>query len=106
MESAGSYNILESIHPAVARAFSDENFNIQKGYYLTDSQRYKKRMYELLIEKAILQNQMKDKENERKDFPELDEPNILNNEEVDNNDLEGDLKKRQYLDQNEINNQV
>ena len=106
MESEVSYNILNSIHPAIARAFNDTTFNIQQGNFLTSSQRYKKRAYELIIEKAILQNHLKDKESERKDFPDLDEPNILNNEEVDNNNLEEDLKKRQYLQQSEIDNKV
>ena len=107
MEDETAYNILESIHPAVARAFQDDTFNIQQGNFLTQSQQFKKLKYELIIERELLKNRLEEEKSERVDKPELDEPNILINEEqVDNTDLAEDIIKRQYLTMGEIDNGV
>jgi hypothetical protein len=101
MKSVGVLNTLDSISPVVARAFSDENFRLQTGAYLTDSQNMARNKFLLAINKAILVESMAN-------IPEKMEPEELNiePEELDTNDLMEDIRHRQYLSQGEIDNNV
>lgn len=106
MESAGVVNTLESINPAIARAFSDDTFAIQTGSFLTNEQKQKRRKLELLVQRAVLNQRAKDEEPpKRTDLEPIDELDILD-EELDTADLAGDLEKRQYLTQGELDNGV
>jgi hypothetical protein len=102
MVSAGVLNTLESINPVVARAFTDETFRLSTGAFLTEKQRNERERINLIIQKALLKEQLKDIEEERID-PE--EPNI-DTGELDVNNLQEDIEKRQYLNQAEISNSV
>lgn len=102
MQSAGVLNTLNSISPVVARAFTDENFRLQTGAYLTDSQKIARDKILLAINKAILIDSMKDIPEKRIKPEELN----IEEQELDTNDLMEDLKHRQYLNQAEIDNNV
>ena len=60
MESAGVINTIESIHPAVARAFQDDTFALQTGQFLTQQQQRDRRKLELLVNRAVLKQRMID----------------------------------------------
>lgn len=106
-ENAGLINEMESIHPAVARAFSDDTFALQTGQFLTREQQIKRRKLQLLIEREVLKQKQKEEEEvKRPDLEPIDELNILNDQEIDYNDLQGDIQKRQYLTQAELDNDV
>lgn len=100
MESLGLLPTLNSISPLVARAFSDENFRLQTGAYLTQNQQNTRQKLLLAINKAILVEAMRD-------IPEK-EITVENMEEemLDVNDLMKDIEKRQVLSQGELNNKV
>ena len=102
MESAGVINTLESISPVVARAFTDENFRLQTGAYLTQKQRTQRDKLLLAINKAILVDAMKNIPEKRIEPEELN----IEEQELDTNDLREDIEHRQYLNQAEIDNQV
>lgn len=107
MESAGVINTLESIHPAISRAFQDDTFALQTGQFLTQQQQKDRRKLELLIKRAVLNQRMKDEQAPaRPDLKPIDELDILNEEELDTADLAGDIEKRQYLTQAELDNDV
>ena len=107
MESAGVINTIESIHPAVARAFQDDTFALQTGQFLTQQQQINRRKLELLVKRAVLKQRMMDEQApERGDLQPIDELNILKNDELDTNDLAGDIEKRMYLTQAELDNDV
>ena len=107
MESAGVINTIESIHPAVARAFQDDTFALQTGQFLTREQQMKRRKLELLVQRAVLNQRMKDEQAPvRPDLQPIDELDILGDTELDTSDLQGDIEKRQYLTQSEIDNDV
>ena len=107
MESAGVINTIESIHPAIARAFQDDTFALQTGQFLTQEQQRDRRKLELLVQRAVLNQRMIDEQApERPDLQPIDELNILNDDELDTGDLAGDIIKRQYLTQGELDNQV
>lgn len=108
MLSAGMINTLESIHPLVARAYNDPNFLINNGFFLTDEQQLRKNKIKLLINKILLMSELEDIKNKRKDRFNEENLNIEKNEEEMDliQNLQEDLKERQYLEQTEINNQV
>lgn len=108
MLSAGMLNTLESIHPLVARAYNDPNFLINNGFFLTDEQQLRKNKIKLLINKILLMSELEDIKNKRKDRFNEENLNIEKNEEEMDliQNLQEDLKERQYLEQTEINNQV
>ncbi len=107
MESAGVINTIESIHPAVARAFQDDTFALQTGQFLTQQQQRNRRKLELLVNRAVLNQRLIDEQApERPDLQPIDELDILKNEELDTADLAGDIENRQYLTQGELDNQV
>lgn len=104
-QSLGLINTLQSINPLVARAFNEENFLIQTGMYLTKEQRKNQGIFNQAIEQALLDNE-EDKYKENIRFMH-DNLNIdLEHQPIDGADLQEDLKRRQYLDQAEINNGV
>lgn len=102
MQSVGVLNTLSSISPVVARAFSDENFRLQTGAYLTDSQKIVRDKLLLAINKAILIESIKDIPEKRIEPEELN----IEEQELDTTDLMEDLKHRQYLNQAELDNGV
>ena len=107
MMSNSVINTLESIHPLVAKAFNDENFRLETGAFLTQKQRKTRMKLDLAIKKAILKQKMIDMEKyKRVDDIQPEELNIEENSELDNNDLQEDLKHRMYLSQAEIDNQI
>jgi len=104
-QSLGLINTLQSINPLVARAFNEENFLIQTGMYLTKEQRKNQEIFNQAIEQALIDNE-EDKYKENIRFMH-DNLNIdLQHQPIDGTDLQEDLKRRQYLDQAEINNGV
>lgn len=104
-QSLGLINTLQSINPLVARAFNEENFLIQTGMYLTKEQRKNQEIFNQAIEQALLDNE-EDKYKENIRFMH-DNLNIdLQHQPIDGTDLQEDLKRRQYLDQAEIDNGV
>ena len=104
-QSLGLINTLQSINPLVARAFNEENFLIQTGMYLTKEQRKNQEIFNQAIEQALLDNE-EDKYKENIRFMH-DNLNIdLEHQPIDGTDLQEDLKRRQYLDQAEIDNGV
>jgi hypothetical protein len=105
MQSAGVLNTLESINPLVARAFNDENFRIDNGFFLTSKQQMRQDKVRLLIDKIKLLNKLEEIKNSPERRFQEDTPNIENTE-LDTNNLQEDLINRQYLEQSEINNQV
>ena len=107
MESAGVINTIESIHPAVARAFQDDTFALQTGQFLTQQQQINRRKLELLVKRAVLKQRMMDEQApERPDLQPIDELDVLKNDELDTSDLANDIQKRQYLTQAELDNDV
>ena len=67
----------------------------------------KRRKLELLVQRAVLNQRMKDEQAPaRPDLEPIDELDILNEEELDIADLAGDIEKRQYLTQAELDNDV
>jgi hypothetical protein len=102
MESAGVLNTLQSIPDVVARAFSDENFRIQTGAYLTHKQRVDRERLVLAINKAILVEEMKKLPKKRIEAEQFH----IEEEELDIADLKEDIAHRQYLEQGEIDNDV
>ena len=101
MSSAGALNTLNSISPIVAHAFSQENFRLQTGAYLTHSQKVMRDKLVLAVNKAILMEKLRE-------MPEKDIQEELNidNGELDTNDLLQDISRRQFLSGAEINNGV
>jgi len=104
-QSLGLINTLQSINPLVARAFNEENFLIQTGMYLTKEQRKNQEIFNQAIEQALLDNE-EDKYKENIRFMHDDLNIDLQHQPIDGTDLQEDLKRRQYLDQAEINNGV
>jgi hypothetical protein len=101
MSSADALNTLSSISPVVAHAFTQENFRLQTGAYLTNSQKVMRNKLLLSINKAILMEKLKE-------IPEKEIKEELNidNGSLDTNDLMKDIAHRQYLNQNELDNGV
>ena len=102
MESAGVLNTLQSIPDVVAKAFSDENFRIQTGAYLTQKQRMERERLVLAINKAIMieeMNKLPEKRVEPEQF-------TIEEEQLDTTDLREDIAHRQYLEQAELDNDV
>ena len=104
-QSLGLINTLQSINPLVARAFNEENFLIQTGMYLTKEQRKNQEIFNQAIEQALIDNE-EDKYKENIRFMHDDLNIDLQHQPIDGTDLQEDLKRRQYLDQAEINNGV
>jgi hypothetical protein len=101
MSSASALNALNSISPIVAHAFSQENFRIATGSYLTNSQKVMRDKLVMAVNKAL----MVEKLNEipkRKEEEKLD----IDNGELDTKDLLQDIERRQFLSGAEINNGV
>lgn len=102
---------LDSISPLVAHAFTQENFRLQTGAYLTERQRLSRDKLILSINKAILEEELNDIKD---DIPqEINEERIkelvnepISVEHLDTENLSEDIKYRQYLSQAEINNPV
>jgi hypothetical protein len=103
MGSMGVLNSLDSISPAVAHAFKTENFRIQTGSYLTESQRVTRDKLLLSINKTLMLERLKDIDIKKRINEE--EP-AVDNSELDTNDLQEDIKHRQYLNRAEIDNNV
>ena len=101
-ESAGVLNTLESIPDVVAKAFSDENFRIQTGAYLTQKQQMERERLILAINKAILVEEMNKLPERRVEPQELN----IEEQELDTRDLREDIAHRQYLEQGELDNDV
>ena len=102
MSSAGALNTLSSISPVVAHAFNQENFRLQTGAYLTENQKRIRDKLLLAINKSLLMEQLKD-------IPEKqieEEVAMIDNNQLDTADLMEDIKHRQYLNQNEIDNGI
>jgi hypothetical protein len=101
MSSAGALNTLESISPIVAYAFSQENFRIATGSYLTNSQKVMRDKLVLAFNKAMLIEKLNE-------IPERKEEEKLNidNGELDTKDLLQDIARRQFLSGAEIDNGV
>ena len=102
MESSGVLNTLTSIPDVVAKAFSDENFKIQTGCYLTQKQRIERERLVLAINKAIMIEEMNKLPEKRIEPEELN----VEEQELDTTDLREDIAHRQYLQQSEIDNDV
>jgi hypothetical protein len=102
MSSSGVLNALDSISPAVAHAFNNENFRIQTGCYLTEQQKITRDKLVLAINKTLMLERLKDLPEKR---IEIDTP-AIDNGGLDTSDLQGDIKHRQYLNQSEIDNGV
>ena len=102
LSSAGALNTLNSISPIVAHAFTNENFRIQTGAYLTEGQKQIKNSLLLAINKAMLVEKLKE-------IPikniNPEEPNI-DNGELNTQTLAEDIERRQYLSGAELNNNV
>lgn len=101
MSSAGALNTLNSISPLVAHAFSQENFRISTGAYLTNSQKALRNKLILAFNEALLF----DKLNEMPERELEEQPNV-DNGDLDTNDLLQDIARRQFLSGAEINNDV
>ena len=101
MSSAGALNTLNSISPIVAHAFNQENFRLQTGAYLTNSQKVMRDKLVLAVNKAILMEKLREMPEK-----EIEEELNIDNGELDTNDLLQDIKYRQYLSGAEINNGV
>lgn len=104
-QSLGLINTLQNINPLVARAFNDENFLIQTGMYLTQEQRMNQQKFNQAIEQALAE-QEEDKYIKNTRFMHDDLNIDLTHQPIDGTDLEEDLKRRQYLEQAEIDNGV
>ena len=102
MESAGLLNTLQSIPDVVAKAFSDENFRIQTGAYLTQKQRMERERLVLAINKAIMIEEM-NKLPEKRIEPEQFN---IEEEELGTSDLKEDIAHRRFLEQSELDNDV
>ena len=102
MSSVGAINALDSISPAVAFAFRNENFRIQQGCYLTENQKVSRDKLVLAINKSLMLDRLKAIPEKRIDE---DQPNTENGD-LDTGNLQEDIKHRQYLDRSEINNGV
>ena len=100
MSSASALNALNSISPIVAHAFSQENFRIATGSYLTSSQKVMRDKLVLAVNKALMVEKLNEIP-ERKD----EQPNV-NNGDLDTKDLLQDIERRQFLTGAEINNGV
>lgn len=104
-QSLGFINTLESINPLIARSFSEENFFIQTGLYLTKEQKGNQEKWNQVIE-SVLSEIEKDKY-KRAVRIEQEQLNISNiNEPLEQTTLEEDLVNRQYLEGGEIDNIV
>jgi len=103
MESLGVLNTLQSIHPAVAKVYNDVNFQIKQGSYLTKKQINNGYRFMTELQKILL-------EEEKSDYVEhqIPEPERLNIEksDLDTDDLKQDIKDRQFLTEQQINNQI
>ena len=100
MSSASALNALNSISPIVAHAFSQENFRIATGSYLTSSQKVMRDKLVLAVNKALMVEKLNEIP-ERKD----EQPNV-NNGDLDTKDLLQDIERRQFLTGAEITNGV
>ena len=100
MSSASALNALNSISPIVAHAFSQENFRIATGSYLTNSQKAMRDKLVLAVNKALMVEKLNEIP-ERKD----EQPNV-NNGDLDTKDLLQDIERRQFLTGAEITNGV
>jgi uncharacterized membrane protein YgaE (UPF0421/DUF939 family) len=100
MSSASALNALNSISPIVAHAFSQENFRIATGSYLTNSQKIMREKLVLAVNKALMVEKLNEMP-ERKD-----EQLNVDNGELDTKDLLQDIERRQFLSGAEINNGV
>ena len=100
MSSASALNALNSISPIVAHAFSQENFRIATGSYLTNSQKVMRDKLVLAVNKALMVEKLNEIP-ERKD----EQPNV-NNGDLDTKDLLQDIERRQFLTGAEITNGV
>ena len=101
MSSASALNTLNSISPIVAHAFSQENFRIATGSYLTNSQKIMREKLVLAVNKAL----MVEKLNEMPERKEEEQLNV-DNGELDTKYLLQDIERRQFLSGAEINNGV
>lgn len=102
MSSAGALNTLSSISDATAHAFSQENFRLQTGAYLTENQKIIRNKLLLAINKSLLLEQLKDIPEKRIE----EEVANIDNGELDTNNLFEDIKHRQYLAGSELTNGV
>lgn len=102
MQSAGVLNTLNSIPDVVAKAFSDENFRLQTGAYLTQKQRIQREKFLIAINKAILIDKMSHIPEKRIEPEELN----IEEQELDTYDLKQDIEHRQYLEGAELDNSV
>ena len=103
MSSQGVLNALDSISPAVAYAYSHENFRIQTGDYLTESQKVTRDRIMMAINKQLLVDRLQQIDLKKRIDQPIEESEY---EELDTDDLREDLKNRQYLNQAEIDNSV
>ena len=101
MSSASALNALNSISPIVAHAFSQENFRIATGSYLTNSQKVMREKLVLAVNKALMVEKL-NKMPERKEEEQLN----VDNGELDTKDLLQDIERRQFLSGAEITNGV
>lgn len=103
MESLGVLNTLQSIHPAVAKVYNDVNFQIKQGSYLTKKQINNGYRFMTELQKILL-------EEEKSDYVEhqIPQPERLNIEksDLDTDDLKQDIEDRQFLTEQQINNQI
>lgn len=99
-ENVGLLNALDSIHPVVAKAYNDVNFNINRGNYLTEQQ------YEAGQKFFRVLNEVLNKEYENELVEHRINPQNMNMYigDLDEQNLMDYLKNRQYLSQQEINN--
>jgi hypothetical protein len=103
--SLGLINTLNSINPIVARAYSEENFFIQTGLYLTQEQKANQEKWNNVIERVL--KELEEDKYKKKIRIEEENLNILNiNEPIEQTTLQEDLKDREYLEGGEIDNQV
>lgn len=104
-QSLGLINTVQSINPIIARSFSEENFFIQTGLYLTKEQKGNQQKWNEVIERVLTEME-KDKYKKTVRIEE-EQLNILNiNEPLEQTNLEEDLVNRQYLEGGEIDNIV
>lgn len=94
---------LESINPVIAKAYQDETFMINQGYFLTTEQKKKRDDFIKVIDNLV--NKINQQEEEDNPPERFEEPqyNIEYNE-LDTDDLFQDLQKRRYLSEAELNN--
>ena len=94
---------LESINPVIARAYQDETFMINQGYFLTTEQKQKRDIFTSVIDKLVARiNKLDEEENPEERF---EEPNYnIELGELDTDDLFQDLQKRRYLSEAELDN--